>query len=242
MACIQDQNTYALKNARGKTVLDLSGRDNKSITGHHDHNGPNQSWIFQHGENGWFIKSAGSGQYLGIEGDIRDERNGTRVIAVSTPFRWRVEDSDIPNVEGIRILARDTSFSVDLSDHGNSMEGTKVQLYERWNGAVNQIWTVLNRNCVRAAANEGAGSDNEVSIVDDPAKTSMVTGWSKGIRKTKLASVVKDRGYSNESFSNPEEGQVALRELEASIKAWSAQGWRIGEDMRRLREFLYEDA
>jgi hypothetical protein len=157
-----------------------------------------------------------------------------------------------------RILARDTPFSVDLSV-GNSIEGTKVELRERWKNA-HQIWTVLNRNwcvefhkpvvlvliakssSVRAAVSEEAGSDNEVSIVDDPAKTSTVTGSSKGIRKTKLASVVKDRGYSNESFFNPEEGQVAFRELEVRIKAWSAQGWRIGEDMRRLREFLYEDA
>ncbi|KAJ8597209.1 carbohydrate-binding module family 13 protein [Rhizopogon salebrosus TDB-379] len=145
MACIQDQNTYTLKNARGQTVLDLSGGDNKSIIGYHNHDGPNQSWIFQRGENGWFIKSAGSGQYLGIEGDIRDIHDGTRVIAVSTPFRWRVEDSDIPGVEGIRILAHDTPFSVDLSDHGNSTEGTKVELWGRWEGA-NQIWAVINRN------------------------------------------------------------------------------------------------
>jgi hypothetical protein len=44
-----------------------------------------------------------------------------------------------------RILAHDTPFSVDLSDHGNSTEGTKVELWGRWQGA-NQIWTVINRN------------------------------------------------------------------------------------------------
>ncbi|OAX34812.1 carbohydrate-binding module family 13 protein [Rhizopogon vinicolor AM-OR11-026] len=151
MACIQDQHTYTLTNCEGGTVLDLSGGDNRSIIGYHDHGGPNQSWIFQRddsGDNIWYIKSAGSGQFLGMEGHINDIRDGTKVVAVSSPFRWNIEDSDISGVQGIRILAHGTVFSVDLSDHGNSTEGTKVELWGRWTGP-NQIWAVKQRNwCV----------------------------------------------------------------------------------------------
>ncbi|OJA13869.1 hypothetical protein AZE42_12214 [Rhizopogon vesiculosus] len=43
MACIQDQHTYTPTNCKGGTVLDLSGADNRSITGFHAHGGPNQS-------------------------------------------------------------------------------------------------------------------------------------------------------------------------------------------------------
>jgi hypothetical protein len=46
--------------------------------------------------------SYGSGQYLGIEGDISNAQNGTKVVAVTSPFAWRVEDSDISGIQGIR--------------------------------------------------------------------------------------------------------------------------------------------
>jgi hypothetical protein len=47
-----------------------------------------------------------------------------------------------------RILAHHTVFSVDLSNHGDSTEGTKVELWGRWKGP-NQIWAVRQRNwCV----------------------------------------------------------------------------------------------
>ncbi|OJA19472.1 hypothetical protein AZE42_04911 [Rhizopogon vesiculosus] len=146
---IQDQHTYTPTNCKGGTVLDLSGADNRSIAGFHAHGGPNQSlrdsqWIFQRDHsngNNWYIKSASSGQFLGMEGLINNIRDGTRVVAVSSPFRWNVEDSDIADVRGIRILPHGTGFSLDLSDHGNSAEGTEVQLCGRWAGH-NQIWAV----------------------------------------------------------------------------------------------------
>ncbi|KAG1856787.1 hypothetical protein F4604DRAFT_1590156, partial [Suillus subluteus] len=57
-------------------------------------------WIFQRDgdQNGWFIKSSRSGQYLGIEGNAD---NGAKVVAVPSPFRWDVEESDI-KYKGIR--------------------------------------------------------------------------------------------------------------------------------------------
>ncbi|KAG1728372.1 carbohydrate-binding module family 13 protein [Suillus paluster] len=145
MACIQNNAIYTLRNCKGGTVLDLSGGDDRSIIGYHDHNGPNQAWIFEqrgHGEDhGWFIKSVGSGQFLGFEGELRD---GVQVIATSSPAKWDVRDSDVPGVQGIRILAHRTNFSVDLSDNGNPTEGTKVELWGSWEAA-NQIWALVSR-------------------------------------------------------------------------------------------------
>ncbi|KAG1750684.1 hypothetical protein EDD22DRAFT_916284 [Suillus occidentalis] len=105
--------------------MDLSGGNNYSIIGYHDHNGPNQAWIFQQEDNGWFIKSVGADKYLGIEGDAEDAGNGTKVVASSTPLQ-------VGRVSGIRILLHVKKFSVDL-------------LWSRWHGA-NQIWALVERN------------------------------------------------------------------------------------------------
>ncbi|KAG1769959.1 carbohydrate-binding module family 13 protein [Suillus placidus] len=145
MACIQNQHIYTLRNCQGGTVADLSGGDNYSIIGYHDHNGPNQAWIFQHDGDGWFIKSVGADKYLGIEGELDDAGNGTKVVAVSSPFKWDVKDSDVEGVQGIRILLHGKHFCVDLSDKGNATEGTPVQLWASWPGA-NQIWAPVERN------------------------------------------------------------------------------------------------
>ncbi|KAJ8595033.1 hypothetical protein M405DRAFT_878469 [Rhizopogon salebrosus TDB-379] len=142
---IQDQNTYTLTNCKGGTVLDLCGSDNYSIIGFNHNSGANQQlrgsqWVFERADNFWFIKSAvpGSQKYLGIEGHISSAKNGTRVIAVSSPFGWDVEISDISGVQGIRISAHSTKFCVDLCG-GDGTNLTKVRLWERWAGAM-QIW------------------------------------------------------------------------------------------------------
>ncbi|KAG1880983.1 carbohydrate-binding module family 13 protein [Suillus subluteus] len=144
MSCIQNQHIYTLKNRQGGTVIDLSGGDNQSIIGYNDHNGPNQSWIFQRADDAWFIKSAGTDKYLGVEGDVNNAGDGTRVVAVPSPFKWDIKDSDMEGVGGIRILLHDKQFSVDLSDKGNATEGTPVQLWTGWQGA-NQIWAPVER-------------------------------------------------------------------------------------------------
>ncbi|KIK43193.1 carbohydrate-binding module family 13 protein [Suillus luteus UH-Slu-Lm8-n1] len=144
MARIQNQRAYSLKNCQGGTAVDLSGDDNHSIIGYHPHDGPNQAWIFQQDgdQNGWYIKSLRSGQYLGIEGSAYS--SGVVAVAVSYPFKWDVRDSDIEGVHGIRILAHGTNYSLDLSGHGNPANYTKVQLWGSWAGA-NQIWGLIER-------------------------------------------------------------------------------------------------
>jgi len=39
-----------------------------------------------------------------MEGYIDNIRDGTRVVAVPSPFRWNIEDSDIAGVRGIRFV------------------------------------------------------------------------------------------------------------------------------------------
>ncbi|KAG1884053.1 carbohydrate-binding module family 13 protein [Suillus subluteus] len=128
MARIKNQHTYSLKNCQGGTAIDLSGKDNHSIIGVCPHNGSRQAWIFQQDgdQDEWFIKSSYSGKYLGIEGN---PQNGTAVVVVSNPFKWDVKDSDVKSAKGIRILVHGTSFSLDLSDYGNSANYTKIQLW-----------------------------------------------------------------------------------------------------------------
>ncbi|KAG1769278.1 ricin B lectin domain-containing protein [Suillus placidus] len=140
---ILNQHIYNLRNCQGGTAVDLSGGDNHTIIGYHPHEGPNQAWIFEQDgdQNGWFIKSLRSGQYLGIEGNAY---NGIAVVAIPYPFKWDVRDSDVQGVLGIRILVHGTNYSMELSDFGSSANGTKIQLLDSWAGA-NQIWITLER-------------------------------------------------------------------------------------------------
>ncbi|KAG2366247.1 ricin B lectin domain-containing protein [Suillus spraguei] len=142
MTRIKNQHTYRLKNCQGGTAIDLAGHDNHSIFGFRPHHGSNQAWIFQRNDdqNGWFIKSSRTGQYLGIEGNVR---NGTRVVAVPSPFKWDVRGSDMESAGGIRILAHGTNFSLDL-DYENLANHAKIQLWESWSGP-NQIWAFTER-------------------------------------------------------------------------------------------------
>ncbi|KAG2359671.1 hypothetical protein BDR07DRAFT_194888 [Suillus spraguei] len=65
------------------------------------------------------------------------------VVAVPSPFKWDVKDSDVQGAKGIRILAHGTKFSLDL-DRGNSANYTKVRLWDSVCKA-NQIWALTER-------------------------------------------------------------------------------------------------
>ncbi|KAN0078028.1 hypothetical protein V8E55_010085 [Tylopilus felleus] len=81
----------SLTNLERGTCIDLSGGDNYSIIGYGYHQGPNQAWIFQKadGDQTYYLKSAGSGQYLATAGD---PSNGQKVVAGGSPYAWRIED------------------------------------------------------------------------------------------------------------------------------------------------------
>jgi hypothetical protein len=92
-----------------------------------------------------------------------------------------------------------------------------------------------------ASAGTSAAAEEEIVVLDDSTRTLSVAGTSKGVRKTKSAANMGIHPFSAETYTNRENGKNAMREIESRIKEWSAMGWRIGEEMRELREFIYGD-
>jgi hypothetical protein len=113
-------------------------------------------WTFENNGSGWTIKSAGSGKFIGIEGDAND---GTPLVAVDNAFVWDIwpderDNSHFRCVASIatalceliggaisRIFAPNTGKNFDLSDHGSSTPGTKVQLWDKTPGK-GQTWII----------------------------------------------------------------------------------------------------
>jgi hypothetical protein len=92
-----------------------------------------------------------------------------------------------------------------------------------------------------ASAGTSAAAEEEIVVLDDSTRTLSVAGTSKGVRKTKSAANMGIHPFSAETYTNRENGKNTMREIESRIKEWSAMGWRIGEEMRELREFIYGD-
>jgi len=137
MANFQSGQIYRLTNVVGETVIDLSGGDNKSIIGYGDHNGPNQRWIFDQTDSGFTIKSAGSGQFLGLE---QQPEVGVPVVATGTPFSWHIQpDKEDPSV--FRVFVPGTEYNLDLNGHGSSTPGTPITIRKHWHGK-NQTWRI----------------------------------------------------------------------------------------------------
>ncbi|KAJ8591965.1 hypothetical protein M405DRAFT_860148 [Rhizopogon salebrosus TDB-379] len=92
-----------------------------------------------------------------------------------------------------------------------------------------------------ASAGTSAAAEEEIIVLDDSTRTLLVGGPSKGVHKTKSAANMGIHPFTPETYTNHENGKNAMREIEARIKEWSAMGWRIGEEMCELREFIYGD-
>jgi len=86
---------------------------------------------------GLTIKSAGSGKYIGIEGNAED---GTPLVAVDNAYVWNIWPDERDNSH-FRIFAPNTNKNFDLSDHGSSTPGTKVQLWDKTPGK-GQTWII----------------------------------------------------------------------------------------------------
>ncbi|KAG5643460.1 hypothetical protein DXG03_000892 [Asterophora parasitica] len=89
---VQSGFTYRITNAKSGTVIDLSGEDFKSIIGYPNHNGTNQQWTLNWTGVGWTFRSVSSGLYLAIDGS---NTNGTRLVAVTTPFGWHIWHDEV---------------------------------------------------------------------------------------------------------------------------------------------------
>ncbi|THH15412.1 hypothetical protein EW146_g5051 [Bondarzewia mesenterica] len=128
--------TYSLVNVKSGTALDLSGADGRSIIGYGFHGHGNQQWVLEQ-PNGseWTFRSVETGKYLDIDGE---PGNGTLIVASDYPREWDIwPDEQDDSV--YRIFIHNTSYNVDLSDHGNPNPGTPVTLWSKWEGT-NQTW------------------------------------------------------------------------------------------------------
>ncbi|KAH9850962.1 ricin B-like lectin [Lenzites betulinus] len=134
---LADGKTYKIINAKGGTVLDLSGgQDHSPITGYQWHGGDNQKWQLEQRGDSYVLKNAATGLYLGYDGE---QKNFTPIIASQNPASWHIRPDD-KDPSTFVLLLEGTNYSLDLSDHGNPNPGTPVTLWEKWEGGANQTW------------------------------------------------------------------------------------------------------
>ncbi|KZP23986.1 carbohydrate-binding module family 13 protein [Athelia psychrophila] len=139
---IQEGQIYKITNVKAPDrIIDLSGGDNRSLIGYEDKNGPNQRWIFERAQDNaewWLIKSAGSGQYINLDGGSPGD--GVALVAGEDRVAWDVQP-DPEHEDKLRFFVPNTEFNFDLADHGSEVEGSKVQLWSKTRGK-GQTWTV----------------------------------------------------------------------------------------------------
>ncbi|PPQ90356.1 hypothetical protein CVT25_007758 [Psilocybe cyanescens] len=169
-ANIQNGTRYILVNKKGKTVVDLSGTDSRSVIGWDRHGGTNQQWEAIQTHGGWHLKNAGTGKYLSL--GARPE-NGGSVVGSDEPFIWElVEDSEDQN--GIRVKVPNTNKDLDLSDHGNPTAGNPIAIWGSWKGE-NQVWYFEQARYV--IVNKKAGTVIDLSGTD--IGNYQVIGWER---------------------------------------------------------------
>ncbi|GLB42713.1 putative ricin-type beta-trefoil lectin domain-like [Lyophyllum shimeji] len=133
---IHEGGVYVLVNGKSGSVLDLSGTDGYSILGWNRHNGDNQKWELSRHNNQWVFRNVGTGRFLGLGGHVHDN---TPVRAVDEPVPWDIfPDERDGSVH--RIYVPGTPFNVDLSDYGNTNNGTPVNIWGRNENNTNQTW------------------------------------------------------------------------------------------------------
>ncbi|OSC98570.1 carbohydrate-binding module family 13 protein [Trametes coccinea BRFM310] len=134
---IEANKVYKITNAKGGTVLDLSGgQDGSPITGYQWHSGANQRWqLEQHGDV-YRFKNAATGLFINVDGE---PKNFAPIVASTKWADFEIRpDSNDPST--FRVFLKGTNFVLDLSDHGNPNPGTPVTLWESWEGGSNQTW------------------------------------------------------------------------------------------------------
>ncbi|KAI0821755.1 ricin B-like lectin [Trametes gibbosa] len=134
---LQAGKTYKITNAKGGTVLDLSGgQDHSPITGYQWNGGANQKWQLEQCGDSCTLKNETTGLYHGYDGEHKDF---TPIIASQNPARWHIRP-DAKDPSTFVLLLEGTNLSLDLSDHGNATPGTPVTLWQKWEGGLNQTW------------------------------------------------------------------------------------------------------
>ncbi|KIP01384.1 carbohydrate-binding module family 13 protein [Phlebiopsis gigantea 11061_1 CR5-6] len=137
MATIESDTTYILFNAQAGNCVDLSGTDRMSVIGWDYNGGNNQKWRFEKLRSGpgWIIQNVGTGGYMSIMGQPRDN---VRVFGTSTRTQWEVRrDAEDPSC--YRLLILNTLFNLDLTDNGDPTPGNPLTIWGQWGGR-NQCW------------------------------------------------------------------------------------------------------
>ncbi|KAI0710824.1 ricin-type beta-trefoil lectin domain-like-domain-containing protein [Earliella scabrosa] len=169
MASVQGGKTYKITNAKGGTVLDLSGgQENSPITGYNFNGGSNQqvrppslvvyplftAFLPSHAPNEltttthaqWLLEDSGNGHFklknaaTGLYIGFQGEpSNGAPVSAVRNGTEFEIKQDKTDN-SVLRCFVAGTLYCLDLSDHGNPNPGTPVTLWKKWEGGTNQTW------------------------------------------------------------------------------------------------------
>ncbi|KAF5340414.1 hypothetical protein D9757_007332 [Collybiopsis confluens] len=139
---VESGNVYNLINAKSNTALDLSGTDGRTVSGYTENGGENQKWRFEQGQGGhWTARNVATGQYLGIDGSIK---NGAPLIGVNDRVEWDIYPDEVDGgFHKLFVPGAQPATCMDLSDHGNANPGTKVTLWEAWEGK-NQCWRFIH--------------------------------------------------------------------------------------------------
>lgn len=139
-------------------VLDLRKEDKRSVQQYYRGNVSNQQWdIESAGSNNYYIKSAETGAYLGVE----NAREGGRVVATNSRRggdTWRFVDLGNGNV----MIVHRSGMTLDLAN-GATQDGAPIQVWSQARNANQQFRLVRAlasatydpNNSDRATYNEG---------------------------------------------------------------------------------------
>ncbi|KAI0660211.1 ricin B-like lectin [Cubamyces menziesii] len=134
---LEGGQVYKITNAKGGTVLDLSGgQEHSPITGYAWHGGANQRWTLEQHGDAYRFKNAATGLFIDVDGE---PKNFAPIIASTKWSDWEIRP-DHHDPSTFRVFLKGTEYCLDLSDHGNPNPGTPVTLWKKWEGGTNQTW------------------------------------------------------------------------------------------------------
>ncbi|EIN06525.1 hypothetical protein PUNSTDRAFT_145102 [Punctularia strigosozonata HHB-11173 SS5] len=92
--------------------------------------------------DGQIALQSDDGKYLGFIGKPEEVRDGTTLILGSHPTFWDVQLAETVTNEApaYKIVLPGTDYVVDLSDDGNSKDGTIIHLWKKHSQPKNQEW------------------------------------------------------------------------------------------------------
>ncbi|KAM5531423.1 hypothetical protein V8D89_000911 [Ganoderma adspersum] len=128
---IKPGHTYRFTNAKGRTVLDLSMADFKSVAGGSWANGDNQKWVAERPKSSpqtnatrWTFRNVATGLYLGIDGA---PKSAGRVVATRTETEWDVRP-DREDPSALRIVVPNARLGLQLG--GLPQPGEPAMIWE----------------------------------------------------------------------------------------------------------------